>query len=273
MLTKSDWHPLSFIRRIFPECSHASFRENEAEPVCIQNLGWDSEFFKFRMLKLEFLSECVDADSLLAHPALQHSEPTHIIAEVPARASGAIQTLGKAGFCLTETRLNYFHTLKNLPPEIRKSRMAVAGDSTFLKKTASLAVNPSDRYHTDPFFSPEMASRYLETYINNCLNGHAEAVLVPDLETAPASFAAFSELRLPFVSESSRLYRIPLTACLPENQGWHYHLCLSALHKASENHALALIMTTQAANGAVIHNCEKLGFRLGSVFHVYSRIV
>ena len=67
------------------------------------------------------------------------------------------------------------------------------------------------------------------------------------------------------------LYRIPLTACLPENKGWHYHLCLAALAEAKSRQANALVMTTQAGNKAVIHNCEKLGFRLGSTFHIFTK--
>jgi len=269
-MTPKDWQPISFLQRVFP----GSFEELAVAQsgLSIQRLTWDSHFFEAPVLKLDYLPEnCSQEELYAAIPA--PVERSLIFAEVPTQATQAIQVLCKAGFSLVETRLTYYHMLQNLPGQERHSRFARKEDLPFLQKTASGAVNEFDRYHTDPFFSVPQATEYLETYISNCLNGFAETIFVPDLETPPASFVALSRVKNPELKTDQLLYRIPLTACLPENRGWHFHLCLSALHYAAEKGAFSLIMTTQAANGAVIHNCEKLGFKLGSTFHIFSKVI
>jgi len=269
-MTPTESQPISFLQRVFP----GSFEELAfiQRGLSIQKLTWDSDFFKAPVLKLDYLPENGSKEELVeAIPA--PGERSLIFAEVPTQATQAIQVLCSAGFSMVETRLTYYHTLQNIPLQEKHSRFAIQGDLPFLQKTASGAVNEFDRYHTDPFFSVPQASEYLETYISNCLNGFAETIFVPDLETPPASFVALSRVKNPELKTDQLLYRIPLTACLPENRGWHYHLCLSALQYAAEKGAFSLVMTTQAANGAVIHNCEKLGFKLGSTFHIFSKII
>jgi dTDP-4-amino-4,6-dideoxy-D-galactose acyltransferase len=161
--------------------------------------------------------------------------------------------------------------LDHLPTPLNNSRKASKVDIPYLKKVASQAVNDFDRYHADPFFTTRMANNYLETYIENCVNGFSECVFVPDLDQVPYSFVALSRLKEDSWFEKEPLFRIPLTACLPENKGWHYLLCLEALHYAKNNNAKCLVMTTQTTNKAVIHNCEKLGFKLGSCTHIFSK--
>jgi dTDP-4-amino-4,6-dideoxy-D-galactose acyltransferase len=132
---------------------------------------------------------------------------------------------------------------------------------------ASGAVNFFDKYHADSFFKTDETNRYLETYIENCISGLAEKVFIPDLPSNPASFVALSKISY----NSLPLYRIPLTACLEENKGWHYDLCLHALQYAKGQGAQVLVMTTQSTNKAVIHNCEKLGFKFGSCSHLFTK--
>jgi dTDP-4-amino-4,6-dideoxy-D-galactose acyltransferase len=269
-MTPTNWQPITFLRRVFPD----SFEEfaNTKSGLSIHKLNWDSDFFKAPILKIDYLPDnCSKEELMAAIPAL--GEKSMIFTEVPTQATQAIQVLCSAGFSMVETRLTYYHTLQNIPLQKNHSRFANLDDLAFLQNTASGAVNEFDRYHTDPFFSVKQASEYLETYISNCLNGFSETIFVPDLETPPASFVALSRVKNPELKTDQLLYRIPLTACLPENRGWHFHLCLSALHYAAEKGAFALVMTTQAANGAVIHNCEKLGFKLGSTFHIFSKVI
>ncbi len=65
-----------------------------------------------------------------------------------------------------------------------------------------------------------------------------------------------------------RLGRIPLVAVGPERKGWHLRLLSEATRDLAARGADVVTMTTQAANGAVIRNCERLGYRLGRVTHV-----
>lgn len=264
-MNNTSWNPLAFIHRFlnrdFPVI-------DSAQTLSWRQLDWDSAYFDADICRLDFIPD--DANPVAFAEALPVKNPhrkTYLFSEVPTEAVSAFRLLADHGFTLVETRLTYFHLLNNLPQISRNSRPAVQQDLPFLKKTASEAVNPFDRYHSDPFFSEKQASAYLETYIENCLNGFSELVFVPELETSPASFAAVSKVSI--ADES--IYRIPLTAALAENKGWHYHLCLAALHHAKNKNAPALVMTTQSGNKAVIHNCEKLGFKLGSIFHIFSK--
>jgi dTDP-4-amino-4,6-dideoxy-D-galactose acyltransferase len=263
------WDSLSFLARFFPGFfSSPSLPGNQ---IFCRKLDWDSAFFKAPVYKLEYLPENSTEAGLIEVLPAGEGKRSLVFAEAPAQATRAIQTLCRTGFSMMETRLTYFHNLQHIPETTNKARAAITADIPHLKKTASAARNDFDRYHTDPFFSNEQAEYYLETYIENCMKGLSEFVLVPDLSDPPASFAAFSRVQHPNLKSEQKLYRIPLTACLEENRGWHYHLCLSALHKAVEAGAFALVMTTQAGNQAVIHNCEKLGFKLGSVTHIFSK--
>lgn len=247
--------------------------KQEANDLIISLLSWDSAHFNAGMYKLNFVPENsspAELSSILPTKRSKH-EKLHCFAEVPSEANGAIQILIKTGFTLVESRMTYFHLLENLNTPEKPTRAAVEEDIPWLRKTASGAVNPNDRYHNDAFFLPEAADRYLETYIEYCIRGFAETVFVPNLEKPPHSFAALSRIHLENTEEIQPLYRIPLTACQPENKGWHYHLCLAALHYAKNKNAAALVMTTQTSNRAVIHNCEKLGFRFGSSFHIFAK--
>ena len=261
-----DWNPLAFLSRLFPD--EFPFSTPPAAALITRRLDWDAAFFGADMHRIAFLSEEASIDELTSGLSGIRG---HLMAEVPSEAKNAIRLLSATGFQLVETRLNYFHSLQNLPDAGKACRPAMESDVPALRRTASGARNDFDRYHTDPFFSEEAASSYLETYAENCIRGLAEMVFVPDLPEAPASFAALARAEYPGQTSGNWLYRIPLTACLPENKGWHYHLCLAAMQEAKRKNAIALVMTTQAANRAVIHNCEKLGFRLGSAFHIFSK--
>ena len=268
-MDSSIWHPLGFLARFF----NLNFQESGAtipEEFRPERMEWDSLFFNAGIFKLPpFESGYLKPAEIQEFFAVR--EPKYVFTEVPSEATAQIRALAKAGFSLVETRLHYYHLLENLPVQEKSIRLARPTDVEALKRTASGAVNSFDRYHADPFFSKEDASRYLETYISNCVGGFAECVFVPDLRSEPASFTAITRMKDPVWQETQPLYRIPLTACLPSNKGWHFHLCLAALHHAKNNNAACLVMTTQATNRAVIHNCEKLGFKLGSSSHIFSQ--
>lgn len=263
------WQPLYFLKRYldaeFQVMEHVAISQNFKNGFAMSRLDWDSGFFGRDIYKILYWNP-----GLAEKPDFPSVKKGQIFAEVPSEAAELFPAFQKHGFALIETRLTYFHLLENLPAEKQKSRVATADDIIFLKKVASQAVNPYDRYHADSFFTPEETDRYLETYIENCVKGFAEKVFVPNLTESPASFVALSRIKDPVIGGGS-LFRIPLTACLTQNKGWHYPLCLSALHYAKAQKGKCLVMTTQSTNGAVIHNCEKLGFKLGSVFHIFSK--
>ncbi len=273
------WHPLSFLQRIFNfdlkvwKENLEKKSENLNHGFGLLKMEWDSQFFGAEISKISFLNpEKFNSERFNKYIYKEENGLSkHIFIEVPSEAVGCFGLLSGLGFSLVESRLTYFHLLDHLPTPLNNSRKASKVDIPYLKKVASQAVNDFDRYHADPFFSTGMANNYLETYIENCVNGFSECVFVPDLDQVPYSFVALSRLKEDSWLEKEPLFRIPLTACLPENKGWHYLLCLEALHYAKNNNAKCLVMTTQTTNKAVIHNCEKLGFKLGSCTHIFSK--
>ena len=264
----SNWNPLSFLDRLF---GPATTSVTPAPGTRVERLGWDSAFFGCGIYKVSQLSAEGFEKEWESEEVAFPEKRWNAFAEVPSEDTMAFIRLAKAGFALTETRLTYYHILKNLPEGGRKARLAAESDIPYLEKVASGAVNAFDKYHADPFFSSRETDRYLETYIGNCVKGFAEAVFVPDLAENPASFVALSRLKENRPGESRPFFRIPLTACLPANKGWHYDLCLQALGYSRGLGGACLVMTTQSTNRAVIHNCEKLGFKLGGTTHIFSK--
>jgi len=271
------WHPLYFLNRQFKLDIKHFLDEVRANPINEQNglfikkLEWDSDTFNSNIFKILFIDSNTYTSNNLALTSENQSIPTQYFVEIPSEAVSLSPLLTESGFSLIETRMTYFHTLEYLPKIEQKARLAAKSDIPSLKKVASGAINSFDRYHADPFFSKQATDHYLETYVENCINGFAEQVFVPDLKTEPYSFVAISRLNDISYQEDRPIFRIPLTASLGENKGWHYHLCLAALHYAKQNNSECLVMTTQSTNKAVIHNCEKLGFKFGSCFHIFSK--
>jgi len=276
---KTSWNPIGFLERTFKyddriwKSETKNFKSKELHGIHLKRLDWDSDFFNADIFKIQFLDKEAYSEKALFFfsNAKKNKTLTHFFLEIPSEAINFFPLLTKLGFSLIETRLTYYHLLKEIPEVKLASRHATENDIASLKKVASGAINEFDRYHADSFFSKSNTDKYLEVYIKNCVNGFAEKVFVPDLESEPASFVALSKVKDDGWLEDGPLYRIPLTACLPENKGWHYHLCIAALNYAKANHSKCLVMTTQSTNNAVIHNCEKMGFKLGSSFHIFSK--
>jgi len=269
MMKHTAWNFLGFFDRIFPRQKSANYDQPDGFLIG-KRLDWDSTFFKAGIYKLHSLPEDLGSDWKSRIGFLESDTRWNVFAEVPSEDIVSLRRLGNLGFSLVETRLTYYHLLDSLEEDKKLCRNAGAADIPSLRETASSAVNAYDKYHADPFFSKEETNRFLETYIENCVNGFADRVFVPVLETPPASFVALSKKKDDRFANGF-FYRIPLTACLPLNKGWHYPLCLHALHYAKSQKAEVLTMTTQSTNKAVIHNCEKLGFKLGSCTHLFSK--
>jgi hypothetical protein len=175
--------------------------------------------------------------------------------------------LAAGGYPIT-TRLHYLMDLQNFFPKTSpQTRLASAQEAQVLGECAAHAINSHDRTHADPALAPR-AESYLRSYAENAVRGFTDAVLVPkNPELFPAFFA------LNYGRENWSNWKIPLgkfvlSAVGRPNLGTYNllaHDAACALKKAQATHAW---FTTQATNRAVIHTWEKLGAKLGSVFHL-----
>lgn len=258
-----------------------------------RQLTWDSQYFGLPMVRFEAATwddGVADPAAELARSAggflaeLDAREGRHyVFAELPTEDLAPLQALGMAGFRLIETRLGWFTT------DVRRAilrdrfpvRPATNVDIPHLREVAATARNPYDRYHADPFFGEAVADTYLATYAEASVRELAAAVLVPDPADGDPPGALFTttistspECPVGLDHDCSlglTVGRIPLVAVGPRRRGWHMRLLSETGHWFAERQVDVACMTSQAANRAVTHNCEKLGYRLGRVTHVLSR--
>ena len=241
------------------------------------DLPWDSAFFARRMARLHAV---LFADGL-APAALRAAvvefqgqlaarQVAHCYCEVAAKDPQLLYALGRAGWSVVESRLQYYHdALGQLSPVRYPVRAACPDEAEALRAISAANRNPFDRFHADPVFTAGQADAFLGEYAAAATRGLCDVVLVPD--NAPVdSFLAVS-----FLADDARLFdttlgRVVLTAVGPQNRGWHRQLVAETLWHTRERGGEAVLMTTQATNGAVIHNAQQLGFRLGELTHIVS---
>ncbi|WP_400192028.1 hypothetical protein [Hymenobacter sp. B81] len=250
---------------------------DEAVEFLYADLPWDSQFFAQPSVRLHaaLFGPGVTAP-VLAEAARQFTAQLgavgtrHAYAEVPAEDTALLYALGRAGWSVVETRLQYVHEHLDQLREPRYAVRAAAPDEAELIRAVSARNrNLFDRFHADPAYSPEQADAFLGEYAAAAVRGYCDTVLVPAAEVVD-SFLAISYLAADAAALDTALGRVVLTAVGPANRGWHRRLVSETLYHTRERGGRAVLMTTQATNRAVVHNAEQLGFRLGGVTLVLS---
>ena len=253
-------------------------------------LDWDSAYFGVPVIRLDSAawdSGLADPIEELARVAAGFRAETnaahgsyYMFAELPATDSEPLQALGLSGFRLVETRLTYFvpDTSAFCWPEHYPVRTAELSDMPHLRDVAASARNRYDRYHADPFFGDAIADRYLATYAEESVKGLADLIVVPDPgDGAPPGGFFTVKIEEPSSCPFGRDHvcpidmgvgRIPLVAVTPARSGWHLRLLVETTRILATRSVRVASMTTQATNRAVVRNCEKVGYRLGSVTHI-----
>lgn len=241
-----------------------------------RHLTWDTSFFGRPMSRLQAVVFGPEVSLARLTAAVQQfarhlteAGQQHCYCEVAAADPLLLAALGRAGWTTVETRLHYHHSLSMLPATRYAVRAATAADVDAVRRVSATSRNPFDRFHADPFFTPEQGDNFLGAYAAATVRGYADVVLVP-AEEAVASFLAISYLRADARVLGQALGRVVLTAVGAQNQGWHRQLLSETLWHLKEQGSNWALLTTQAANRAVIHNCEVLGFRLGGITQIVS---
>lgn len=245
----------------------------------LRRLAWDSNYFgtpTYRLFTGLFAPhttapELVRASEELRQQLADRHGAFYAFSVVPAEDIRLLQALTGAGWRLVETRLTYYRDqLSAFDYPRYLVRAAEAGDAAHIGRVAAAARNSYDRCHADDWFGTAQADAYLARYAENTVAaGLAATVLVPNEAGLPVdSFLAISDLAEDASALGVRLSRVLLTAVGPGNRGWHVKLVAETLHRGRALDHEAVLMTTQATNHASLHNCEKLGFRLGATSHV-----
>ncbi len=149
--------------------------------------------------------------------------------------------------------------------------MPQPNEADFIRSVSEKNINVYDRFHADPYFTKEIADRFLGEYAYQCVLGYTDIVLIPSgKDIIPAAFIAISNIEKDASILGEKIARIVLTAVDPICRGWHLKLCSEALYFAKNRGARWMFMTTQSTNTAVFKTCHKLGFYVGSTEHILS---
>ena len=248
--------------------------------LIVRKLEWDTNYFGVPMYRIEFAAGpggVVAADALAEACAelrttLAGRHPTsYVFAEVPSEDIVLLQGLGLAAFRLLETRLAYVHNAPHrFLGERAGTRLATVADIPDLRRAGAVARNDYDRYHADPFFGVEKADTYLADYIESCVRGLADTIVVPD-GGAPGAFVAGNARVAQY--DSDIIGRLLLAAVAPDRRGAYRKLNGAFLGWMAERGATQVVNTTQSTNRAVIHVCEEMGYRFGRASHVFASVV
>jgi dTDP-4-amino-4,6-dideoxy-D-galactose acyltransferase len=247
----------------------------------VKYLKWDSEFNGFPTYKLLMCLYIHKDISILTRAVKEFktvffTDNRYCFIEIPSEDILFVQALNFNGFRLIETRLNhYIENLDNYKFERFPVRLADKEDIPSLRKVASNTINLYDRLHADVFIKPELANKYLATYIENAVNGFSDAVIVPNIKTEKAKgFMTLSLLKKDSKRLNRNIGRLQLSAIDKSLKGWYIKLASEATYYAKEKGIRSMLVTTQVTNRAAFHSSEKQGFKLGSVTHVltYSNI-
>ncbi|MET4106926.1 hypothetical protein [Hymenobacter sp. UYP22] len=240
-------------------------------------LTWDTDFFRapvYKLFTILFTSATSAATLAAAGTAfrqqLKQQGAAYCFAELPVEDTRVAQALGNAGWRLVETRLTFFHdAVASFNYPRYPVRSAGKDEAAAIGRISAQARNDYDRFHADKWFGDELGDQFLAKYASASVEGYCDDVLVPNEVSLPVdSFLAISDLHQHANSLHTGFSRVVLTAVGPANRGWHLKLVSETVHRARQNGASYVLMTTQATNRAVFRTCEKLGFKLGGSSHV-----
>jgi len=267
------------------ESGRVLFVENQQSDTAIyyRHLPWDSEYFETPTYRIEFLTSSRSRDSaireyrllldrLIARMRSAHDR-LYVFSEVPSQAIDPIQSLCLSGWKMVETRLMYYNdALQRYDyPHRFPVRAASLDDIPNLREVASSARNNFDRFHSDCFFSLEIADEFLATFVENSVKGFADVTLVPDLDAnEPGAFLTGNFVAPTEAPPDAKIAKMVLSAVGGKRRGWYVKLISEMSYFFKDRGIDVCYMATQSTNKAVIRTWEKLGYSYGKSSHVFA---
>jgi dTDP-4-amino-4,6-dideoxy-D-galactose acyltransferase len=239
----------------------------ENEPPC-KFLDWDSAFFQQRIgsvIDRRITPETIDR--IMEWRRLEQIDCLYYLAEI--NDADSIRLVENNGFHLVDVRITFekqapqpVETGLSLPKNVR---LAAAEDLSILKAIARDSYSDS-RFHIDHHFSPALADHLYEVWIENSVQGYANAVLVADIDQAAAGYISCHLLQ-----DGSG--NIGLVGVAPEHQGKSVGRLLveGALAWFEANKVSRVSVVTQGRNIRGQRLYQKCGFITRSVQLWYHR--
>ncbi|QDU10960.1 hypothetical protein [Gimesia aquarii] len=288
------YSPLSFLRGHETEITdsvlnqHAHSKSNgdlqcfgDGVQLWFKKLEWDSRYFNCSTFRLDY----IDWDTNIENPEIQIAETIlafqselyekyqsyYLFSEVPSEDTIVLQAFGLAKMRLIETRITYFYNYSEKINLVQNHpvRMASEIDIPNLRQVAIHARNDFDRFHADPFFSTDTADQFIAEYVEQCVKGLTDIVLVPAVDEAlPGAFVC-GAVNVDSLQEI-RVGRLVLVAVSEARRGWYRWLNSALMLWMQEQGMSCIVNTTQSTNRAVIHVCESMGYQYGRSAHLFA---
>lgn len=247
--------------------------------IFAEKLKWDSDFFGYNIVRINSIigSEHLDMAEVIRQWLDQAKKRNvrYVLFTIFPEDLDTVQTLGKCGFELVETRFIYHSPLEQvLLPEQFPIRLATSDDIPVLSRIAREMVNPFDRFHADPFISPLDKNRMMSEWVRVSIeDDFADFVVVPDVPT-PLAFCTVKTHRDKWNSWGVNLSQsVVLGAVDPAFKGWYRKLISESNRILNEQDASHVFWKTQSTNRAAIRTAEKLGYQYGRSEHVFRIIL
>lgn len=252
--------------------------------VFAERLPWDSAFYGYGIGRLNgiyplshptkaFHANYDDAIKCLIVEA-KARKIKYLFTFVDSRDLPAIRALGNLGFCLIESRVSYHRNIVNYDYEVRYPvRSATIDDAALLAQTAAKMINQYDRFHADPFITPQESARLMSrwVYASICEN-FADITIVPDKKD-PAAFCTVKYHKSNWDTWKLKLSQPVFSAVGNEFKGWYRKIISETTFHLRDIGAEHSFLTTQVTNYPVIWVWESLGYHFGKCEYVFRFVI
>jgi dTDP-4-amino-4,6-dideoxy-D-galactose acyltransferase len=195
------------------------------------------------------------ARSVDAWAAEEHVACLYFLADSGDASSAHVAE--SAGFRLMDLRVELGQELGDRR-DAGAVRAAQPADRERLRQIARRS-HGTTRFYADPNFPDERCDALYETWIERSLDGWAAAVLVADLDRAPAGYCT---CHLDRGAGSIGLIAVDEAA---QRSGLGFELANGAVEWCAARGARTMSVVTQGRNGAALRTFERVGFRVASV--------
>lgn len=230
---------------------------------------YNGEQFGIRMVDLVGLSDEDAPSAREVASTIAAAGPCHVSTKIRTADKGVLNMVLGLGFRLVDTQVEYLHTLTEVrcvdPPDGCLIRDFEERDREAVESIAEGSFSV-DRWHADPSLPNELCDRYYRSWIQSCIAGYAQKVLVAEEDGKACGFLALR-------SDGSGWARISLTAVADGQRGRGVYSALvsSALGWAREGGLSRVLATTQIDNYGSRRTWIRAGFNASDAWYVLHR--
>jgi hypothetical protein len=267
--------------------------EQGGKPVgfcVVGELPWESEILGKRMAVVKHVAARSGRDSegiveSLVGRAVEYGRSSGydcLLCRAYTDDPTMVHTLEQEGFLLVDTLLVFVQDLRVSPrsahlatatPDGVELRIAEPGDRASLVEVSRKAfASHKGRFHADPELGPVCGQRIYERWIESCLEGWADWIVVANVAGRVAGYSAWKRPSQMETRHGLGLGHYSIGAIHPEFYGRGLFTALTG--KGAEllkGIATRIEGPTLVSNHPVHHGYHKLGWRIEDAFHSFHK--